>query len=851
MADVIIPELLASNVGIVEGTERDIYAVWTLKAADRTNHGGHIKDFKVEWQYYTGDTTRLKSDIWFEGSTTTVSVSRPLPSSWNNIYSAPENAKIVRVRVTPEAEDRPAKKGESKGPWFTGKPCSFVVFYGLPSSKQPPEAPQNLSCDIDTNLKLIAECTVSSEDIKYVEFQVIKDNKDEFFKKIAKVSFGRAAISCKVEVGGKYKVRARASESNGSAITGNTPASKADAIINNMLEQLLGGETSNAMGIGSDFDLMPLVSEWTDFTENIQTRPGKVKDPIRLKVINVSLTSGSSKAVRVAWDKAVGATGYTVQYTTDKDFFKHSTENVQSVTVGNVTYADITGLDLGIKWWFRVCATNEQGESPYSNALSILFGTRPTAPTTWTLTSTASIGTTIRLYWTHNSSDGSSQTSAEVSVTWIRSSGSDVTNTYTVDNTRNYYDLNTGSQSFNPTDGDTVQWKVRTKGLIDEYGSWSASKSIVLYYPPTITSVFSHGTPGSGNNQSAIFSLTEYPFNISLTGGPNNRSVISFTVSIVAGESYIDIDATGMDYSVDAGEEIYYENFRPTSSNTGTIHLYPNDVNFMENVRYIVNMSVVMNNGLRATASRIIEVHLEDLVKVYRCDADITFMSDYTASIIPRAYDNNGNPKESQYLDISVYRREYNGKFTAIATDINTLKGPVTVVDPHPALNYARYRIVAISNHSGSVSFADVERPIGINSIIIQWDEQWTVFNSDEDNAVVKTWTGSLLELPYNVDISSEQKNDVELVKYIGREHPVAYYGTMRNETGQWKSEILKTDKQRLYLIRRLANYMGNVYVREPSGLGYWAQVDVSYNIDHGKATIPVTFSVTRVDGGV
>ena len=44
---------------------------------------------------------------------------------------------------------------------------------------------------------------------------------------------------------------------------------------------------------------------------------------------------------------------------------------------------------------------------------------------------------------------------------------------------------------------------------------------------------------------------------------------------------------------------------------------------------------------------------------------------------------------------------------------------------------------------------------------------------------------------------------------------------------------------------------MGDVYVREPSGNGYWANIKVSFNQKHLNVTIPVTLNVTRVEGGV
>ena len=44
---------------------------------------------------------------------------------------------------------------------------------------------------------------------------------------------------------------------------------------------------------------------------------------------------------------------------------------------------------------------------------------------------------------------------------------------------------------------------------------------------------------------------------------------------------------------------------------------------------------------------------------------------------------------------------------------------------------------------------------------------------------------------------------------------------------------------------------MGDVYVREPSGSGYWASVTVSYDIKHTELTIPVSLTITRVEGVV
>ena len=63
--------------------------------------------------------------------------------------------------------------------------------------------------------------------------------------------------------------------------------------------------------------------------------------------------------------------------------------------------------------------------------------------------------------------------------------------------------------------------------------------------------------------------------------------------------------------------------------------------------------------------------------------------------------------------------------------------------------------------------------------------------------------------------------------------------------------EIAKEDKNTIYTLRRLAQWMGDVYVREPSGSGYWASISVSFNQTHCKTTVPVTLDITRVEGGI
>lgn len=75
-----------------------------------------------------------------------------------------------------------------------------------------------------------------------------------------------------------------------------------------------------------------------------------------------------------------------------------------------------------------------------------------------------------------------------------------------------------------------------------------------------------------------------------------------------------------------------------------------------------------------------------------------------------------------------MYRRDFDGGFTEVASGIDPSRNSF-VVDPHPALDYARYRVVATSLDTGAVSYSDLPPyPVGSPYVVIQWDEAWSEF---------------------------------------------------------------------------------------------------------------------------
>lgn len=658
------------------------------------------------------------------------------------------------------------------------------------------------------NLRLTASVSVyDDKNPTYAIFEIIQNNKTSF-KKSGKINIVTNFVSFSWDVtpGSEYKVH------------------------------VMYGNSKQA-------------SDWSQYSSSVSTGPANITGSITAK-------AESDTSVRLTWTKATSATSYEVQYTDTKDYFDKSPDNVQSMTVEGVTTAIVTGLDTGKVWYFRVRATNEQGSSGWTSIASCRIGMKPTAPTTWSYTSTVSIGQDAVLNWVHNCEDGSDQTSAQVRLTI-----NGTANTFNVSGKTSVYRIKTGAYK----DGTIIYWEVRTKGAMtaDSYFSpWSTKRQITIYSPVTVNvSLFTENNwrwdpfefavdtiytaKGDGLTPLTDGLVRHLPIYISATAYPSTQKLISFALSIVATEAYDTLDDYGLPAHVQKGTEVYKKFFTGLTTNGISVALTAGDVILESNMTYTVKAVAAMSSGLsgEGTADFTIAWQSDDIEPSAEITVDTNTMSAYI-----HPFCDNG------YADalLSVYRREYDGTLTPIAVNIDANED-TTVVDPHPSLDFARYRITALSKINGLISFTDMPgEEVGCTSIVIQWDEEWAPFDYTGLGLFSEPpYSGSMLVLPYNIDVQNNVNRDVSLVNYIGRSNPVSYYGTQRGETASWSSDIPATDVETLYQIRRLAQYAGDVYVREPSGIGYWANVTVNYKIEHTKTIVPVTLDIKRVDGGM
>lgn len=840
-----------SSVQLQHDTERTVYVTWTW-SKNRTDH------YEVKWLYATGD------GVGFVGSRTTT-------ESKQSTYDAPQNATHVAFYVKPVSK---TYKSNDKDVHYWTADWSTVEKYYF--SDNPPSDPPTPSVEIE-NYTLTAKVDNVETELygTHIEFQVVKDDTKVFDSGKAKIVTNSASYTCTVLAGSEYKVRCR--------------------------------------GVRDD-----LVSEWSDYSAGAATIPASPSEILELRAL-------SETSVYLDWSKVATATSYEIERATQKSRFDSSSDTTTSSAGSeSVSHAEISGLESGQRWYFRVRAVNDQGSSAWTDIKSVRLGTAPSAPTTWSSTATAMVGEKLILYWTHNSEDGSNQHAAKVEFTVgssttthkilhatsntlpdeaakvattdiplsdfslseglviklkfrdgnnastptlnlnetgaipIQANGTD---TYkwsagtvvmllynSQDNVWSVLDdnaaLNTTSYSIDTSsypEGTKIKWRVQTRGIMTEYSPWSVERTVDIYAPPVVDMEV---TDSDGNT---FETLTTFPFYVTALAGPNTQTPIGYSVSIIANETHETVDNIGNTVTVKAGEEVYSNYF--DISGTLMIEISAGVLSLENNVSYTIKCVASMNSGLTAEASSQFNVAWSDVL--YWPDLEIGY-DDQSCSAIIRPYcvDDNGSLVEG--VTLSVYRREFDGSFILLASGIDNLSNTY-LTDPHPSLDFARYRVVATANSTGAVSYYDVPGyPVGEKAAIVQWDEEWTSFDvTNEDVLEQPTWSGSMLRLPYNIDVSDSHDSDVELVKYIGRKNPVAYYGTQRGKSSSWNMSVPKSDKETLYALRRLSEWMGDVYVREPSGSGYWANVTVSFSQKHCDLIIPVSMSIVRVEGGI
>lgn len=819
--------------GVQSDTDNTMFATWDW---DRDN----VDHYECQWYYDTGD------DVWFKGSFTDETIKQ-------STYNIPANAKKVRFRVKPisktyEKKSTSKKKGKKTTTtktvhYWTAEWSNYKYHY---IHEDPPDKPATPSVEVE-NYRLTFRLDNIAAGIDQIQFQVVKDDESTFATWKVTVKKSSASHSINISPGHKYKVKARAYKDGRK-------------------------------------------SDWSEYSSSVYTKPDNVAGIYALKAT-------SSTSVLLVWEAERTAVSYDIRYATKKEYLQYmESSEIKTITGINKVQYEITGLESGKEYFFQVRATNDKGSSEWTKISSIIIGKVPSAPSTWSSTSVAVVGEVLVLHWVHNTQDNSDLKKSMLEITYNNTTTPhEIIHTpKTTDGEADLeeeYSIDTSGY----TAGAKISWRVKTAGITGVYGEWSTERSIEIYAKPTLALTLTN------SNGDVIDTVSGFPFYIKALSGPNTQTPLGYYVTVTSDYTYETVDSLGNFKMVSEGEEIFSKYYN--TSEHLLVEISANNIDLEGDISYKVNVVVAMNSGLTGEATTQFDVIWDDNL-IYPSaeimvdeDAIVAYVRPYcevktidyyevtkvnettytktTTKISPVygvsldnvltdtediVYKTNNNTFFTMSVSdvgeliegavLSVYRRDYDGRYTLIADNIDNTKG-IYIIDPHPALDFARYRVIAKLTSNGSIGFADQEEVVGETSIVLQWGESWTTLRAEVDEDINIPWSGNFLKLPYNIDVSEDTSVDVSLIEYIGRQEPVSYYGTQLGVGGTWNTDIPKDDTDTIDLLRKLSIYTGDVYVREPSGVGYWANVNVSFSKKHKEMVIPVTLTIKRVNGGV
>lgn len=794
------PPITKCNIdwfSLTAGSQREMLAIWSYNASN----------FHVRWEQWddSGHLLMLSDQ-------TNVSFTDQAKQSTGTGKDTPGH-NVIRFSVRP---------CDSEGNHLANTDWAWIEY---DFRNNPPDLPPDPTFSIDSQNKMTVTLENIDEDINADSIEIAVYQDDTLKYSTAKVAINKETNFAKyvadVEPGHYYKIRCR-------AVRGN----------------IYGG--------------------WTNFSSNEQSTPVAPTEITILRPQTISEQGAKQYGVFIEWPEVPSAKTYEVQWTTNLEYFdKSSNVSSQTTEEGKGPRLLIVDIEIGHEYFFRVRSINDKGNSVnWTPIKSIKLGSAPTAPTTWSNTSSVVVGEDLNLYWTHNSTDGSLESYARLNIKVIDSAHPEATPmeyTKVIENTKPEEEKNTNSvYTINTNDpewalvqnGFIIKWKVQTAGIIGDYSPWSVEREVNVYAKPQLSLDITN------KNGISTEQVNSFPFHISVLAIPTTQKPISYYIEVIANQGYNTVDKVGNIRTVNPGDKVYQKYYDPDRNAWRfLVEMTPANIDLEDNISYTVTVTVSMDSGLSATATQTFMCMFDD--QSYLVYADVTIDKEtLTANIHPycNEYDETtGETKLFSECKLAVYRREYDGSFVEIASEIPNEENTY-VVDPHPSLDYARYRVVARTNETGAISYADISGvEVKDPAVVIQWAEKWTNFDYDDssDHNVEKPWAGSMLKIPYNIDVSESKSLDVSLIEYVGREHPVSYYGTQVGETANWNVVIPAEDKELIYALRRLSKYKGDVYVREPSGTGYWANIGVSFNKTHNEVTIPVSFSIKRVEGGI
>ena len=538
--------------------------------------------------------------------------------------------------------------------------------------------------------------------------------------------------------------------------------------------------------------------------------------------------------VRVSFDWTWNqATGAEISWSDHIDAWE-STDEPQTYEISNIRAStwNVSGLDTGIKWYFRVRlfagTGDDQTFGQYCDTLDIDLSSAPAVPALTLSEGVITEQGSVTASWVYVTTDNTSQASAELAeVTTVGGVTTYTPIAYAM--TAQYITLNAADMGW--TSGESHALAVRVTSASNRVSDdWSNVVVVNIAEPLTATitqTSLVNETITVDETSRTVQSLKAMPFTATVTGAGNNGTTTLMIVRTV-------------DYQISRPDESQFNGYQGETialfSQTGEaqITITQNDLigHLDDEAQYTLIATVQDALGQSDEASIDFEVHWTHQAVIPTATVTID-QDEMVAFMTPIAPAGTATGDVCDIYRLSVDRPELIYPNASWGT---------MYVDPFPTIGeYGGHRFV-FKSVNGDYITADNE---------FAWYD--TGGNEDDylesDYNVIDFGTGRVT-LQYNVDVSNSWSKDFKETQYLGGSVQGDWNPAVSRSSSVNAVAVTATDMETIEAMRRLATWAGICHVRTKDGSSYAADVQVSedYKVSEGHKLATFSLKITRVD---
>lgn len=535
--------------------------------------------------------------------------------------------------------------------------------------------------------------------------------------------------------------------------------------------------------------------------------------------------------VKVDWNWSWAAADSAEISWSDHPDAWESTDQPQTYSVDRLYESawNISGLATGKVWYVRVRLVNTTGDEntygPWSEVKAIDLSSPPEKPNIALSAGVIRETGRVTATWDYISTDGTSQTLAEICEV--------VNGTYSsvLAKTKTAYSIVLRAANLGWSAGETHMLCVRVSSSSGKKSEWSDPQPVIIAPPVTCTIDSASSLPitqitQDGNTRN-VRVLSEMPLSVTVTGASEGGTT---TVAI----------ERRFEYEMDRPDESVYNGFQGetialyTQTGEDPISIGVDDlIGYLDDgASYTLVCTVSDTYGQSKTARQNFEVHWAHQAIMPVATAEV-IEDMYAVKIIPT--------KPTGWVSgdtVDIYR---------LSQDKPELIYPnasmgVAYVDPYPALGSSGGHRIVYKTKEGDYITADNRM-----AWIDLKEEQGDIL----DNATnIIDFAGNRILLKYGVDLQNVWKKDFEETHYLGGSVQGDWNPSVERSASVSVATIMVEEQDTIDRLRRLAVYPGICHVRTFDGSSFSANIDVTENRNAKKYNQVTTFtlSVKRIE---